>query len=76
MQDNWVSEVVLLLDNMISIKYLGPDKIKIYEKSYKNILIYCIGYVKLNRIKPLYLMINTINGYIDEHNANKHLTLD
>ena len=60
---------------MISIKNLDPNDIKIDEKSNKNILIFYVGYVTRNSIKPLYLMINTVNGYIDEHNANKYLTL-
>ena len=32
-------------DDMINIKSLDPNKIKIDEKLYKNILIYYIGYV-------------------------------
>ena len=28
-----------------------------------------------NIIKPLYLVINKINGYIEESNGNKYLTL-
>ena len=32
-------------DDMINIKRLDPNKFKIDEKPYKNILIYCIGYV-------------------------------
>ena len=32
-------------DDIINIKNFNPDKIKIYKKSYKDILIYYIGYV-------------------------------
>ena len=32
-------------DDMINVENLDPYKIKIAEKSYKNILIYYIGYV-------------------------------
>ena len=32
-------------DDMIDIKSFDPNKIKIDQKSYKNILIYYIGYV-------------------------------
>ena len=35
-------------NDMITIKNLDPNKIKIDEKSYKNILIYYIGYVTVN----------------------------
>ena len=35
-------------NDKITIKNLDPNKIKIDEKSYKNILIYYIGYVTVN----------------------------
>ena len=64
-------------------KVFDPDKIKIDEKSYKNILIYYIGYVtikdskylKINSVSPSYLIINKLNGYFEEANKNKYLTL-
>ena len=66
------------LDDMINIKNLDLD-----ENSYKNILIYYIGYVmikdlsyiKIDSVNPLYLIIDKINGYIEESNGNKYLTL-
>ena len=69
---------------MINIKNLDPNKIKIHEKSYKNILISYIRYVTVknlnyikinNSINPLCLIIKKINGYIEESNRNKNLTL-
>ena len=59
-------------DDIINIKNFDPNKIKIDEKSYKNILIYYIGYmtikdskyVKTNSVNPLYLIINKLNGYL------------
>ena len=55
-------------DDMTNIKNLDPNKIKIDEKSYQNILIYYIGYVtfkdlryvKINVVNPKYLIINKI----------------
>ena len=53
---------------MINIKKLDPNKIRIGEKPYKNILIYYIGYVavkkfvKINSVTPLYLIINKTNS--------------
>ena len=32
-------------------------------------------YVKINSVNPLYLMLNRINGYFEEINGNKYLTL-
>ena len=68
---------------MINIKNLDHYKIKIDEKSYKNILSYYIGhvtvkyleYVKIKSVNPLYLIINKVNGYFEKINGNKYLTL-
>ena len=68
---------------MINIKNLDLNKIKIDKKSYKNILIYYIGYVKvkdltdvtINNVNPLYLITDKINEYTEENNGNKYLTL-
>ena len=70
-------------DNTIIIKNLNPNKIKIDEKSYKNILIYYIRYVmikglryvKINSFNPLYFIIDKINEYCEESNENKYLAL-
>ena len=51
--------------------------------SYKNIIIYYIGYItiknlshiKIITVNPLYLIVNEINGYIEESNGNKYFTL-
>ena len=37
--------------------------------------MYFVGYVTLNSVKPLYFIICNINGYIEESNGNKYLTL-
>ena len=64
----------------INIRNFDPNNIKIDEKSYKNILIYYIGYVtikdskyvKLYIVNPLYLIFNKVNGYFEEINGNKY----
>ena len=48
-------------NGMMNINNLDPNNINIDEKSYKNILIYCIGYVTPSSVKPLYLIINYWN---------------
>ena len=71
------------LDDSINIKKFDPKKIKIDEKSYKNIFIYYSRYVtikdskyvKINVVNPLYLIMNKVNGYFEEINENKYLTL-
>ena len=68
------SPTCYFFDDMNNIKYLVPNKIKIDEKSYKNIIIYCIGYMTVkdlsytivNSVNPLYVILNKINGYIEE----------
>ena len=67
----------------INIKNFDPNNIKIYEKSYKNILIYYTGYamvknskyVKIYGLNPLYIIFSKVNEYFDEINENKYLTL-
>ena len=67
--------------NIIYIENLDPNNIKLDEKSYKNILIYYIGYVtrkkdqKFNSANPLYLLFLKVNGYFEEINENEHLSL-
>ena len=70
-------------NDIITIRNFDPDNIRIDEKSYKNILIYSIGYVtikdskylKVNSVNPLYFIFNKVNGYFEEINGNKYLTL-
>ena len=57
-------------DDTTNIKNFDPNKIEIDGKSYKNILIYYIGYVinkdskyvKINSVNPLYLITCKANG--------------
>ena len=73
---------------MINIKNLDPHKIKLDKKSYKNILVYHIGYVTVNNLSyakinsknlnliNLHLIVDKINRYIEKsNNGNKYLTL-
>ena len=61
----------------------NPNNIKLDEKSSKNILNYYIGYVtikdskyvKINSVNTLYLIFSKVNGYLEELNKNKYLTL-
>ena len=63
------------------MKGFDPNNIKIDQQSYKNVLIYYIGYVtiktdlKMYTVNLLYLIYGTVNGYFEEVNGNKHLTL-
>ena len=68
-------------NDIIDIENFDPNNIKIDEKAYKNILIYYIGYVtikdyvKMYSVNPFYLTFRYVNGYFEEINENKYLTL-
>ena len=68
-------------NDIIDIENFDPNNIKTDEKSYKNILIYYIGYVtikeyiKIYSVNPLYFTFRCVNGYFEEINRNKYLTL-
>ena len=70
-------------NDIINIKKFDSNDIKIDENSYKDIFIYYIGYVmikdskylKINSVNPLYLIFRKVNGYFEEINGNKYLTL-
>ena len=47
------------LDDIINMKNLDPNKIKIDKKSHEDIFIYCIGYLTL--INLSYIKINSVN---------------
>ena len=77
------SRTYYFFNDIINIEKFDPDNIKIDQKSNKNILIYYIGYVtikdskhvKIYRVNPLYLIFNNGNGYFEEINGDKYLTL-
>ena len=66
---------------IMNIKNFDPNNIRIDEKSYKNILVYYIGYVttkhwkyiKIYSVNPLYPIFNKVNGYFQEINGSKYL---
>ena len=62
----WVREINIknLFNDMINIKNLDPNNIKIGKKLYKKILIYYLGYVTPNSVKALYVIIDNANVYI------------
>ena len=72
--------------NMINIKNFLPNLLEIDRKSYKDIAIYNIRYITINKIdenseniysvNPLYLRVNHANWYIEEKNENKYLIFD
>ena len=71
---------IVLFDDVIITKNVDPNKIKIDEKSYKNILIYLIEYVRVKDLRYVKInryvkIIDKINGHFEKVNVNKYLTL-
>ena len=72
-------------NDIIELKKLKSNLLKIDKKSYKSISIYNIGYITIKKIddceniysvNPLYLLVNHASGYIEEKNGNKYLIFD
>ena len=63
------SQAYFFFDDIINIKNFDLNNFKIHEKSYKNIVIYCIKYmtikdskyVKINSVNTFYVVINNVN---------------
>ena len=68
-------------NDIIIIVILDFNDIKIDKTSYKNILIYFIGYVTIKKYIKTYsgnlllLIFGKVNGYFEEINGNKYLIL-
>ena len=84
-QINIKNRTYYFYNDMINIKNVEPNLLKIDRKSYKNIGIYNIGYITIKKIddyeniysvNPLYLQVNHANGYIEEKNGNKYLVFN
>ena len=78
---NMKNRTYYFFNDIIDIEHFDPNNIKINEKSYKNILIYYIGYVTIKEyvtiysINPLYLIFRYVNGYFEEINGNRYSSL-
>ena len=78
---NIKNRIYCFFNDIISIENFDVNNIKIDEKSYKNILVYYIGYVTIKEdlnvysVNPLYFIFTNVNGYLEEINGNKYLTL-
>ena len=80
-QINIKNRTYYLYNGIISLKNVDSKLLKIDKKSYKNIVIYNIAYIMINKIddceniysvNPLYLLINHAKGYIEEKCADKY----
>ena len=84
-QINIKNRTYYFYNDPINLKDFDVRLLKVDKKNYKEIDIYYIGYVtvekianrnNINRVNPLYLMIDKMIGHFEEKNGNKYLVLD
>ena len=59
---NIKSHTYLFFNDISNIENFDPDNIKIDEKSYKNTIIYYIGYITIKDLK--YVKISSANNFL------------
>ena len=68
-------------NDLINIKAFDSKLLRLVKKTSVGLGIYYIGYVtkkpkwNVNSVNPLYLMINRIDGFIEEKNSDKYLNI-
>ena len=68
-------------NDLIKVKDFDARLLKLDKKISMGLGIYYIGYVakkpewNVNSVNPLYLMINRIDGFIEEKNGDKYLNI-
>ena len=78
---NKKNQTYYIFNQIIYREKFDPTNIETDGKSQKNILIYYIGYEtikkdpKIYSANPLYLIFYKVNGYFEEINGYKYLTL-
>ena len=74
-QINIKNRIYYFYNDIINLKNCEPKLLKIDRKSYKNVGIYNIGYIKIKKIddceniysvNPLYLLVNGASRYNEE----------
>ena len=82
---NIKNQTYYFFDDMVDIKSFHWNLLKIEEKSYKDIDIYCIGYITIQKfgdcenihsVNPLYLIIHSATEYFKEKKGEKYLIID
>ena len=68
-------------NDLINLKNFDPSLLKLDKKESMDINIYYIGYVtkkseyNFDSVNPLYLLIRELDGFIDEKEGNKYLSI-
>ena len=80
-QMNIKNRIYYFYNDLINIKNVVPGLLKLDKKESMDIGIYYIGYVtkkpeyKINSANPLYLLVDEIDGFIEEKEASKYLNI-
>ena len=80
-QINIKNRTYYFYNDLINIKDFDVMLLKFDKKTSMGLGIYCIGYVtkkpewNVNSVNPLYLVINRIDGFIEEKNGDKYLNI-
>ena len=70
-------------DDLINLKNFDSSLLNLDKKSYMDVSICYIEYIttksindyeNITSVNPLYLIINDVDGYIEESNGNKYLS--
>ena len=70
-------------DDLINLKNFDPTLFNLHKKSLMDISIYYIEYIttksisdyeNITSVNSLYLLINDVDGYIEEKDKNKYLS--
>ena len=79
------NQTYYFFNDMINVKNFHSNLLKIDKKPYRDIDIYYIGYITIEKIgdyenihsvNPLYLVIHSATGYFKEKNGKKYLVID
>ena len=78
---NMKNRTYYFYDDLVNIKDLDSNLLKIDKKSFKKIAVYYIGYItkkgkyQINSVNPLYLIVHEIDGFIEEKEGGKYLNI-
>ena len=81
---NMKNQSYYFFDDMVDIRNFHSDLLKIEKKPYKDVDIYCIGYItikmysdceNIHSVNPLYLIIHSATGPFKEKYGEKYLII-
>ena len=80
-QLNIKNRTYYIWNDLINLKDFDPKLLKLDKNSSMDISIYYIGYVTkkpeydINGVNPLYLLIDQLDGFIEEKESSKYLNI-